>query len=1795
MKHNGNFNYLLKLFLLMMSLLVDVTVSGQSLDLLWKKVERAVQEDNPQEVILQSGKLYEQAKKQKHVPEMLRAYLTRMAWRKNVSPDSLVADKKELLEMAETRQNKVDRSVIYFLYGLVTDTDAELYLKKAFALEEKDETLLQQLSSTSALNYKPLVLPGNASKVYNHDLLSLFRTTLESNAWKYRDYSWIKDVLVRDMALYKAQKNRQAALSVALEWDEQRFMFSLPTSRKQFLNALVEEYNDLPLCAEVENRLASEEPLLEAMARLKNAIARYPKYERIDELKSSLEGLVCPSASFHASATVYPGKSFSVSYSVFNVSSVQVSWRKVDDVHYLERKFYEQSYQEDAYLAKLMKESVPVANKQTCKISDKAFDRQDSSFSVVAPTVPGVYLVEIAPLACSEYPAAKAKKAYLPIVVSKWMITNIPVANKKNEIQILDSWTGKPVAFAQVHRYELKNNRDSYVKIATFKTDEQGVFLNEIPEKRTQQYWAVEKEGDKSSIIRLNESFFSDIKNVKQQSVQFFTDRSIYRPGQVVEYSLLVSESDRDFSKVVPQHEVIVSLWEMRRRKDLKKDSLKTDDYGVACGKFTLPSDCEPGTYQLWTNEGKSISFKVEEYKRPTYDVRWEPVTVSYKKGDVVALKGKALTFTDAPVQGAKVVLKTTCFEKWLWRNRNSHVISQDTLYTDDKGEIDYAVTLNLPEHFANLEKNSLLYDFAVEMIVTSKDGETHVAVTNLSIADNPYLLWIDAENQVNKKNIQPWTIHLTNLERVDQKQEVCARLFTAGEKKQVWEGTITSGSPYTPSFLATLASGRYVLEVTYDSLKLEKEFALVSMEDRTPLPGSNLWTFAESDKIDRNHEAVLQLGSSLSDAYIQYYIYDAKGRVERGSYVLSDSLALLHIPYKENYKDGVSVSLLLAQEGKVYTANKFFSVPKPDKRLKAEWISVRDFSQPGMKEEWKLKLTLPSGFPADANLMAVLYDASLDRIYSHHWNYIQRQFGNFHVPAISFGNTRVFRYMEFPALAHYKYLERLFDRFDNSLFTANIMRQEVKMLSARVSKNAAPMVMNDAAEGEVYQISTGRIEESAEPVNLRTEFQETAFFYPMLRTDESGVVSLDFTLPQSITEWHLMGFAHTKDMDYSSDIDRHLKIIQPFEVHPNMPRFIRKGDKVNLPVTIRNFSGSTQVGKLTFVLKDSTLTKDLVRKEMPFKVQESETFMIPFTAPDYEGGTICQVYASASDYSDGEQHELPVLSDEIWLEETRAYYLNHPEQVVSLENMMGNGKLWNKTSSLSVSVVNNPIWEVVKDLSNSKEQKSNMNAVDLALSFYAKCLSMAIVSQQPLLENNGMLVTDSLTCKSYLDQLSKLQQEDGGFAWFSGMGSSTYITRLLTESFVRLATLGIHVPERERFDGIVSRSMQYLDAEMLSYYKSVKKQKDYSGLNTDVLHYLYLHALRGQERSKEITEACRYFINALPKEISSLSIYQKAMAAIVLQANKKEEDALKFIRSVVSYSVYTEELGRYYDTPKAMYSWRNYRIPTQTMVVEGLAKVAPASLQVSTESEPMHKSLLLSDYIRWILNQKRTQAWDNSATTLDALYAILNVSPGQETLSMATDETVHQTYTYEDFSSFPKTWNLKKEATDSPVAWASIAVKSLVKQGNVVEEEPHTGLKLQVEYQREVVKNNKSQYETVALNTLKVGDKVRALIHLKTDRDMDFVEVNLPRAACLGPAASLSGYRWGNGLGYYYMVKDTGSRFCMDRLPKGSYEITEDFFVGLEGTYNTGIPTAQCTYAPEFSAHGTAVVMKVQ
>ena len=1796
---------------MMTSLLLALSAHAQSLNSLWQKVESAVKDDNPQEVVLQSGKLYELAKTQRNVPEMLRAYLTRMNWRQALSPDSLETDRAGLLKWADETEDPVDQSVLYFIYGLtvsgIEETDDFGYLKKALAWD--NPSLYEKLAATSALKYKPVVVSGDASELYHHDLLSLYRRTLQDFHWSYHaDKSWVSKIYARDMEFYRTQNRPDAALAVALDWDLYRNEYELPKPRTVFLNDLIRDFSRVPLCAEVERRLAEEEKLEDALPRLRRAIATYPKYERINELKVDLDRRIQPNAHFTAASDVFPGKKLKVDYHLYNISSIQVRWKKVDESVYLYHPLHESYWMVDQE-KKILKQSSFVSEPVKIPISDKPYDTVSSSFTLDVPSAPGYYLLEIKPLACTEYPAEKVAPSYLLQLVSHLKLVVVPVKENQKEVRVFDAWSGKPVPGATVNEYELDRKSNQFVLRSSQRTDKDGILI--YPQKDRKPIYLSAQDGkDRGRISNLTVYYPGEQSARVEKKANLYTDRSVYRPGQDVQYSIILWHQHGDSTKVLPNEKLLLVLAGGRKWTQISEDSLTTDGYGVAHGTFHLPEACLPGDYSITTDAGY-VHFKVEEYKRPTFDVEWLPCKADYGKGDTVVLTGQASLFSDLPVQHAKVAIKVVRRQRLWWRIMDEAVLKEETLLTDENGAFAIPVHLKIPDDFSESHRNPL-YDFQVEATVTSQSGESHVAYTHLRVAEIPYQFWADIESRNNKGKLNLWTVHLTNLNQEDLQKDVHAEILQKEDGKVVWQGSVKSGKSFTPDFLKELPSGKYSLKLSYDSLHVDEDILLFSMEDKKPVEETPLWLYAETTEFDKVHDGVLQIGTSYENAYLVYNIYSGNKRVQSSVLQLSDELTCLNIPYKDAYGDGIQVLAFLVHEGNVHQSSWNFSLTKPEKRMKAEWISFRDFSQPGAKESWKLRLTLPNGKPADANMMAVLYDASLDRILGHRWGF-SMFFGRY-IPSFNLAYLQSFSNanLTFPSLVKYVMKRKEFDEFDSSLVFGNRFGfgfgKPIRMMAAtRIVMNKANAVEDSMVEyameesanvtvaGAVAEAKKDAVEEDIKeaeaPMNLRTDFQETAFFYPVLRTNKEGVVQLDFTLPQSVTEWHLLGLAHTQGMDYTDGIDKTLKVVQPLMVQPNMPRFVRNGDVVGLPVTIRNQSGKALKGNTTLVLKDSTLTKTLLTLQLPYEVKASgeTTVTFEFKVPAYVGGAVCQVYASSDGFSDGEQHELPILSDEIWLEENRAYYLNASEEMVSLEQMMNHGKLWGDKSSMTVKVVNNPVWEIVRELTETakKENPSTWNAVDLALNFYTQCLSLSIVGSQPTLKEAEMLPTDTLLAVSYLTQIEKLQNEDGGFSWYTGMGSSPYITRILVESFVRLSSLQIGVPDQERFDRIVRRGMYYLDKEMLSYYEWVKKQKNFSGLNNETIHYLYLCALNPHLMSKANKAACEYFVGELSKELSSLSIYQKAMASIVLQEFKKQNEALKFVRSAVSYSVYTDELGRYYDTAKAGYSWRNYKIPTQTMVIESVSKVAPATLQVTSSSSPLAKDRLISEYTRWLLNQKRTQFWENSANTLDALYAILNASDTKLHIKMTDAQTKVETYSYQDFKDMPKIWKLAKSESDSPVAWANVTMKSLVKIDDVVAETPRTGFKLEVEYQKEVSKNGKVRYESVNLDNLKVGDKIHTVIRLKVDRDMDFVEVNVPRAACFEPVSTLSGFRWGKNLGYYYMIRDKESVFCMDHLPKGNYELTEDFYVVYQGTYSSGIPTAQCTYAPEFSVHG--------
>ena len=980
-----------------------------------------------------------------------------------------------------------------------------------------------------------------------------------------------------------------------------------------------------------------------------------------------------------------------------------------------------------------------------------------------------------------------------------------------------------------------------------------------------------------------------------------------------------------------------------------------------------------------------------------------------------------------------------------------------------------------------------------------------------------------------------------------------------------------------------------------------------------------------------------VQVGSSDKDLYIAYEMISGTKVIEEGFIRESNSLWNRKFTYKKEYTNGLTLAFAWVKDGVTYRHKTIIHRPTPEKGLKLKWETFRDRLKPGQQEEWRLSIKDKDGKPANAQLMAVLYDKSLDQLSSNHWGL----YPNMYVPSagvswtvMSFGNTRADGAVR-PAYETVRGLS--FSTFDHDAYPRffrpmvvgygrNVLMKSAGRARGMVEEDAmeVPMMKMEAAAVEskaaksVAPAKKEAEEPQAESNQLRENMQETAFFYPALMADKNGNVVLKFTLPESLTTWKFMGVAHTTDLCsgtlYGETIAQKDVMLQP-----NMPRFIRMGDQAQLSARIFNISEQSKSGTVRIELIDPETEKVVFTDQQSFTVEAGKTGHATFRYQPSEQYSllVCRMMAAGADFSDGEQHYLPILPDKERVTKSVPFTQHEPGvKAIDLTKLFPTGTTQQK---LTIEYTNNPAWLMVQSLS-ALSKPYEKSAIDQAAALYSNMLAKAIMDQTPKanavfeqwsreegngtslhsqLEKNeelkdiilaetpwvndadreteqkhriaeffdGNLISSRLeTAKSKLDEL---QSGDGGFTWYPGMPSSPYITMTVVQMLARLSVMVGGTDETELAIKLTKdNAMRYMDGEIVKMVAEMRKWEK-KGIKPSfpsfvALQWLYVNAITNRQLKKDPADAKAYLMPLLKKDIKAQSLYEKAMTAIILQQNGDQQMAREYVQSLKEYSVYTEEMGRYYDTPRAGYSWFNYKIPTEVAAIEAIKHVAPDDVQTINEMR------------RWLLQEKRTQLWDTPINSVNAIYAFLfdNVSllAAQEPTVLAIDKqpvelpkaTAGVGYVKTAIQQ-PKGREFTATKTSTGTSWGAVYAQFMQKTHEV--ESSESGITV--------------KREILAPTSLKVGDRITVRITINTTRDLDFVQVLDRRAACMEPVKQLSGYHHGA----YCSPKDFSTNYYYYGLAKGKHVIETEYYIDRAGVYETGTCTVQCAYAPEYRA----------
>ena len=1879
--------YLSLIVLLVMS--VFAPMQAQTYDNLWKELEVLERKDLPKSVISEAMKIYDKAKAEQNVPQMMKAYLTAMQYRSLLTPDSLKVDMNGLEQWASQTGSMEDKAILYSILGEMTmpaDVKKGLGYLQA-SLKDKDRLLLIPVEKL-----RPMVRVGEASKRYFRD--NLYNLLARRAIQIMQQYRWqaaakanqtnslsvdmtdmdqfvtYQFVPVSDCDLTAAVMQTYQSLLKAYDTETEREgwlltgidalnylyrNFSGNFSNdvcQQELRKWIHTYPAVKTVPEAYLALAQflqyQNNQVERLRIVREGIAGYPRYEGINQLKNIEKEILNASLSLEI-ATAYPGEQQSVKVNYKNLTGITLQLYKVN-LPVTSAVLQNRTTHFESKYARLQREEHFSLKPTTDYLN------VDTTLTIQAPQA-GIYFLKAVP---------DGKKG-----VSDGTLMNVtalktiyrPLPDGTLELVVVDAVSGQPVSEAEVTIYTEKGG--GYSPQQTYQADKQGTLKLDFLNSNKYWYNAHTAADNAMPILNLwkNDYYYKESK--RKEVLQLFTDRSIYRPGQTVYVSGLAYEMEKDSTRVLADKKYTVSLYDANNNETGKVE-VRTNGFGSFSGQFVLPSPCLTGYFSLRAAD-TSVSFKVEEYKRPTFDVTFEPVKVEYQVGDSIEVVGMAKTFAGAPVQNARVHYNISRSYAWVWRfmGRGSARWEGEAM-TDADGKF------SVPVHFEidsdRRESPLWYYTYNIQADVTDGAGETQQANLSLPLGSTSMVLNMDnlPDNLVKEKKLEikltamnlsgepvdtPVTYQVVEMEEQKDGQEK--------EGRKVLTGTVEANKSFVPEAIYALPSGNYRLKLSAKDTQgrectASKNFLLFSLNDKRPPFVITDWFYQDGLEFDAASPATVYIGSSEKNVYLLYDVFAGNKRLESKRIELSDSVVSFRFPYKKEYGDGILVSMAFVKDGRLYSHNARIMKPAPEKKLQLKWTTFRDKLRPGQQEEWKLTVLYPDGSLAEAEMLATMYDASLDKIYSAH----KLDFGvDFHyVVPLTYWNTSYMRnaylYVDFPL----KRLRAVPLEY-SELIIPSTGRMEAMVVgyggSPRATlagalkirgRSAANAVMNQEAVTDMVlqeemvetsaqeKVEMGSSEELAETgdIQIRENFAETAFFYPQLRTNEKGEVSISFVLPESLTRWKFMGLAHTRNVDYGK-IEATATASKEFMLQPNMPRFVRVGDKANIAASLMNLSDKGVKGTVRMELFNPETEKVFYSQKQKFDVKGGETGHVNFTfeVSDKYAVMACRMVADGDTFSDGEQRYIPVLTDKQWVTETVPLNVNgEGAHTFSLENLFNKHSKTASEQRLTVEFTAHPAWYAVQALPVVAHPQ-NEDALSWTTAYYAHSLAAYIVKENPRIkqvfdswkaqggtketfmsnlqknqelknillaetpwlaeatneaEQKQRIATlfDLNTMNSQLavsvEKLGELQNADGAWSWYKGMQGSRYVTTQVMEMLVRLNAL-THQDADSRMQPMIQKGFEYLGKQAAEEYKSMKEaeKKGAVGIrpSEQVLRYLYICALDGKAPVDE--KVNRYFIDKLSGEGKELTIYEKALGAIILQQAGKVAEAKLFMQSLMEYSVVTDEMGRYFDTPKARYSWFSYKIPTEVAAMEAIQRITKDTKAID-------------EMKRWLLKQKQTQTWETPIATADAVYALMatgasdllantggvEITLGKEVIRTPADDAIG--YIKKTVSG--DVMNIKKVSVDKEgtgMGWGAVYAQYLESMDQIGEQ--GNGLSVS----RQLYKGNEALNESAPL---KVGDKITVRLTVKADRDMDFVQIKDDRAACMEPLQAVSGFRWSNGLGYYQATKDASTQFFIDQMRKGTYVIEYQVYVNRTGEYQAGIATVQSAYAPEFGGH---------
>ena len=1863
--------------------------------------------------VLQSDK--QRSKASQRAAQRLASVLKENQKREDITPDSFFHDWRALKAEMQSEKDATAQAIYraamaHLLIGnawrsqsfdsktkshpdSIQEWTHEEYRRHSAQLYSQALQDVEALHAVKLPDTKPLTEQGKDDGVFGNDVLHLVWQTCVSDLTEQERRNQRVPRYEDIINVYRRHGLREATLMLRLETLSNS---PLKGEDEAALLRLRDEYADLDACTEVYMLLAGlpDKSNQEKEDLLNAALKRYPRSRQANELRNRIAELRRPSLSAKFRQMYYPDKNYDIPLQIKNMQSGSLA------VYRLPKGFEFSGEEKDGTKAEQVKRagtlvetlSIPMRGVEALETKNDTLKWHSPGFGCYAFILDGT--TQEKTLSNSPLKGENSGKKASPLRgglegsssvthqfdVSALTFMSVALPDNKERVMVTDAMTGEPQQSVKVRFY--RRERQEYTLLEETLTDERGIAEIACDGKRNYIYVELSK-GEDNAFDKesLGWYYMQDNDDKLAHHLSIYTDRSIYRPGQTVYLGgIAYTQSHDQAPKAEAGAEFALTLIDANGQ-EVMNHTVKTDEFGTLQDSLQLPKTGLPGHYSLRIGNSWH-SFRVEEYRRPTFEVKMDEAPAITLPVDSITLTGKALTYSQWPVANARVTGTYQWQQSWWWKRISpSEQHSIDTLYTDEEGKFSVRIPVSKELTNEDLRWGRVLQ---LSVDVLSMEGETQQGSIRVPLCSTPLRMQGNVPEQQNRESLKPWRFDLYSSN--DKPVEGNVLCMLTQDSKEVKNFFIPANRDTIPEVLRSLPSGHYELKAKAegqwsmvngqwsagDTASYKTSFTIFSITDKRLIGKHDLWLYTPSNVMSAEKPARFQVGTTLPNAWIYCILTGENGIVRDTILHLSDEATMFEVPYEERFRHHLSVTLMLMNESEMHQKTIDFSLEQPDTKLTMRWDTFRDQLQPGQKERWKLTLTQPDGKPASANVMVGMYDASLDALYPYNmylgiYRGCNRSATLYPNCFDRFTRTRT-AWLDMPL----QYLSAEgydFARWNEELFGGRVMSRGGKTMrlrgmgANRLEERVFDMVESprmakatnlafqsvDAEESAVGLNSaakefTGEVmaEEAKEAViegdaYVRSNLSELAFFYPQLRTDSKGQTSIEFTLPEGLTSWHLHGLAHTKDM-ITAEWQETIVAKKELMAELTLPRFLRNGDEATLTASIRNASDKHQKGEAILDVYCAEDNWGVKRMKVKFDLEPGKeaVYHMPLKATLYHPVLAVQWIAKGKGSSDGEVRYLPVLSDMQNVTETRTYLLRgDTTMTLNLEGLFANGNPKARNKTLTVEYVAEPIYLAMQALPSLTAPVHN-DVLSVATAYYGGSVAYHIAHKYPNVrkaidtwaKDEKSLALESPLVKNQqladillnetpwmleaqqqkasrqrlaslfaemdqeqrrmtmLSALSARQSQDGSFGWFPGMSGSVWMTSQVASLLVRLGAIKGEwsIPESQ----ILDKAMSYLEKDMHKEVETLRKEKNPT-LSLSELRYLYIYIMYKKTLSNSPVkgEDFDFLLSLLKKQAEDLDREPRALAAIVLKRAGEEKKAQALMPRI--HELLRHSDGMYLAYPGGSFTSIDRKVQTHVNLMEAVRTVEPKETD------------LLAKMAEWLIQQKRTQEWEQPIQSADAIYALMqsgfHSEGGTFSGQVSYNNQVKKLEPPKPFTGYvreriesiskPKELHIEQKGGEGSLAWGSVFAQYQLPANEV--EHHREGMTIRREISIE--KRNGS----MANGQWSMGDRVHIRYTITADKDYEYVCLRAPRPAATEPAQQLSGYHWQSGLGYYQAMHDASTEYFMDRLPRGTYVIEEDWIVSRDGNFLLPPARLTCLYAPEFQSNTAGEKFKVK